>query len=106
MTWAFRASGDHAKQAPPESATKQKARTAKKKVVPIFLLCTLPPQKLAQRDLPSMVDLMEVSCIWSKIQDEMEVHIGRGPALDTIKKAWSEGPLKLKFGKREEGQMM
>ncbi|CAK8999283.1 Uncharacterized protein SCF082_LOCUS6128 [Durusdinium trenchii] len=40
-----------------------------------------------------MVDLMEVSCIWSKIQDEMEVHIGRGPALDTIKKAWSEGSL-------------
>ncbi|CAK9076905.1 unnamed protein product, partial [Durusdinium trenchii] len=56
LLWATRAYADHCKKAPPDCPTKQK--------------------KLAQRDLASMRDLMEVCALWIGIKESVHSYVG------------------------------
>ena len=59
-------------------------------------------QKLAQRDLASMRDLMEICCLWTALREQIKVHIGAGEAYTKVEQMFNDGNLSL-FQKNKTG---
>jgi hypothetical protein len=54
---------------------------------------TINPEKLAQRDLPALRDLMEVCCLWNSILEPIRLHVGDAAALGKLDLMFKDGKL-------------
>lgn len=53
-------------------------------------------QKMAQRDLSQVQELLQITCLMTWLAPKLESLLGGGPALEKIKDMWSLGCLGLK----------
>ena len=52
-------------------------------------------QKMAMRDQPAMLELLQIACLMNYLWPELEKYIGKGKPLDTIVDMWQMGLLGL-----------
>lgn len=50
-------------------------------------------QKMAIRDQPAMVELLQISCLMAYLWPKMEAHLGKCQALDDLQRMWQMGCL-------------
>ena len=55
-------------------------------------------QKAAQRDNAGMQELLEISCLWWHLEDDLVSYIGKGSEYDKIVGMWEQGCLVKKYG--------
>lgn len=111
ILWAKRAYGDFQKKAPPSAPQKRKD-TGKTKNTCWISMCSMFigsiekflgwrtnfPEKMAQRDLPGMRDLMEVCCLWVALLEPIRLHVGDGPGFEHLEAMFLEGNLGITLG--------
>ena len=50
-------------------------------------------QKMAMRDQPAMLELLQISCLIHHVWPQLQAHLGQGKALDDIVQMWEIGNL-------------
>lgn len=58
-----------------------------------MILLTFPCQKLAQRDQPAMVELLQICCLMNYVWPKVQTYLGAGKLLDGIMDQWKAGCL-------------
>lgn len=51
------------------------------------------PEKMAQRDLASMHDLMDICLLWVAIREGIKAHVGAGSLFVKLETMFQDGPL-------------
>ena len=107
--WADRAMGDFEKKVGRNAPSKQKAMVCQ--CFPYFFsqnhtTCSfdniseytpVPCQKLAQRDQPAMVELLQICSLMNYVWPKIETHLGKGKLLEGILEQWKMGCLRFKL---------
>ena len=57
----------------------------------------VPCQKLAQRDQPAMVELLQICSLMNYVWPKIETHLGKGKLLEGILEQWKMGCLRFKL---------